>query len=112
MNKIYPEEVRAQTDIIVQTLQQCGFFDNEELTDSTFAKKYINDILTEKFIAGGPLNLGSEKEVEDHLNKIIGGSICYQLKEMGFLDSYEDENVSEVFFLTEKGKELKRKLSH
>lgn len=110
MKRIYPKEVKQHTSEIIKVLKEAGFFEEEELTDTTFTEKYINDILTEKFIAGEPLNLGTEKEIDDHLNKIIGGSICHQLKEQGFLDSYEDEDTKEIFFLTEKGKELKKNL--
>jgi len=34
----------------------------------------------------------------------------YELKEQGVMDSYEDENTEEQFFLTEKGKELTKNI--
>jgi hypothetical protein len=38
------------------------------------------------------------------------GCINYELKSSGYLDSYEDEDTPEVFFMTAKGQELKQKL--
>jgi len=56
--------------------------------------------------------LWTEDEFEVILQKIIVGSILYELKENGVLNSYEDENTEETFFLTEKGKLLKDELKN
>jgi hypothetical protein len=45
-----------------------------------------------------------EEEFETVLREIVAGSILYDLKKKGLVESYQDENVEELFFLTEKGK--------
>jgi DNA-binding PadR family transcriptional regulator len=34
----------------------------------------------------------------------VAGSILYELKDKGYVNSYEDDNTEEMFFLTKKGK--------
>jgi DNA-binding PadR family transcriptional regulator len=50
--------------------------------------------------------------MEGFLKDIIAGSILYQLKEKGYVNSYEDENTDEVFFLTEEGREYVKNISN
>ena len=69
------------------------------------------DKLTEKFIIGelaedgiDNMFLFTEDEFEQMLKEMITGSILYELKDKGLVDSYEDDSTEEVFFLTKKGK--------
>ena len=48
--------------------------------------------------------------MDQFLREIIAGSLLYELQEQGILDSIEDENNEERFFLTEKGKEIAKNL--
>ena len=108
MIKVYNEQVRQKTKEIIDVLIEVELF--AELKGTTeFAEKYLGDVLTNKFIKGLPLDLGTEQEVEAHIERIITGSVYYELKEKGYLDSYEDEETPEVFFMTEKGKLLNEK---
>jgi hypothetical protein len=108
MEKVYPTEVKDVAAGLINVLKESGFFEDEDFQNTEFAEKYIREILLEKFLAGTSLDLGDDEETNKHLDKIIDGSIFYQLKKKGFVDSYEDENTKEVFFLTEKGRELRR----
>jgi len=107
MDKIYQPEIIIKTHEIIDLLINIDFFKDNEIENTDFAKKYLNDKLTEKFINGeiNNVDIFSEDEMGIILQEIITGSILYQLKDKGYINSYEDENVSEVFFLTEEGKE-------
>ncbi len=107
MDKIYQPEIIIKTYEIIDLLISIDFFKDNEIENTDFAKKYLNDKLTEKFINGeiNNVDIFSEDEMGIILQEIITGSILYQLKDKGYINSYEDENVSEVFFLTEEGKE-------
>jgi len=37
---------------------------------------------------------------------MVAGSVLNELKNSGLVDSYEDDNTEEMFFLTKKGKKL------
>jgi hypothetical protein len=109
MERVYPQEVKDVASAIVNLLKEDGFFDNEEFKTTAFAEKYFREVLLEKFLNGTSLDLGDDDEMSRHLDKVIDGSIFYELKEKGFIDSYEDADTKEVFFLTEKGREYRRK---
>jgi hypothetical protein len=112
MEKVITKEVKQKTQEIIKILTEDGFFETLEICTSTaFAEKYLNQVLTDKLINGLPLDLGDEREMDEHLDKIIGGSVCYDLKQKGFLDSYEDEDTPETFFVTEQGRKLQEQLS-
>ena len=68
------------------------------------------DIFTEKFINGSltdeDTELFTENEFDTLLKELVAGSILFELKEKGFIDSYEDDNTEEMFFLTDEGKKL------
>jgi predicted transcriptional regulator len=40
------------------------------------------------------------------LREIVAGSVLYELKDKGLVDSYQDDTTEEMFFLTKKGKKL------
>lgn len=107
MDKIYQPTVIKKTDEIIKTLIDSQFFSDYEITDYTFAKTYLKDVLTEKFILGSleDEDIFNEDEFMKCLNEILVGSILNQLKQKGFVDSMEDENMEESFFLTTKAKE-------
>ena len=46
----------------------------------------------------------TEDEFEVILRELVAGSVLYELKDKGLVDSYEDDNTEEMFFLTEEGK--------
>ena len=111
MNKIYQPIVIEKANDIIESLSD--FFFDYEIESLDFAKEYMYDKLTEKFIAGeleedevGNILLFTESEFEIVLKEIIAGSILYELKDKGLVESYEDSTTEETFFLTKKGKKL------
>jgi hypothetical protein len=111
MNKIYQPIVIEKANDIIESLTD--FFNDYQIESLNFAKEYMCDRLTEKFIAGeleedeiGNLFLFTENEFEQILKELIAGSILYELKDKGLVESYEDSTTEETFFLTKKGKKL------
>ena len=111
MDKIYQPIVIEKCDIILESLTE--FFEDYEIESLDFAKKYLCDKLTDKFILGeldeeeeDSLFLFTEEEFEVILKELIAGSVLYDLKKKGYVESYEDDTTDEMFFLTKKGKKF------
>ena len=106
----YQPVVLEHTENLIKGLEEAEFFKDYEIEDLTYAKSYLNELFTEKFIKG-QLDIGEdspplfdESEFEKMLREIAAGSVLYDLKKMGYIDSYEDNTTEEMFFLTKKGK--------
>jgi len=113
MSKIYQPIVIEMTNEIITDLVETEFFSDYEIQSTEFAKKYLLDKLTEKFILGELENdedefLGvfNDDEFEVVLREIVAGSILYELKDKGYVNSYEDDKTEETFFLTEEGRKM------
>jgi hypothetical protein len=108
MSKVYQPIVLEMSENLLQGLIESEFFNDYEITDLTFAKQYILEAVNEKYILdllGGEIDeLFSEIEFTKMLQEIVAGTVLHELKEGGFLNSYEDDSTEEMFFLTEKGK--------
>lgn len=107
-----PSVVLEHTETIIGALRDSFFFDDYAIGEE-FATKTFIKLITELYVSNPSLDepfFWTEEEFEVILQKIITGSIMYQLKEEGIMDSYEDENTEETFFLTEKGKEYKNNI--
>lgn len=116
MNKIYQPIVIEMANDIITDLTESEFFADYEIQSTVFAEKYLLDKLTDKFILGELENeddefLGvfNDDEFEVVLREIVAGSVLYELKEKGLVDSYEDDTTEEMFFLTKKGKRVMKK---
>ena len=116
MNKIYQPIVIEMTNDIITDLTESEFFADYEIQSTVFAEKYLLDKLTDKFILGELerdddefLGVFNDDEFEVVLREIVAGSVLYELKEKGLVDSYEDETTEEMFFLTKKGKRVMKK---
>jgi hypothetical protein len=116
MNKIYQPVVIEMMNEIISDLTESLFFEDYDIQSTVFAEKYLLDKLTEKFILGELENeddefLGvfNDDEFEVVLREIVAGSVLYELKEKGLVDSYEDDTTEEMFFLTKKGKRVMKK---
>ena len=101
------------TRSLSSVLTETNFFSDYDLENTDFAKTYLLDKLTEKFISGEydmeEDEFFEEEEFETVLREIVAGTILYDLKKKGFVESYDDEITEELFFLTEKGKKLLKK---
>lgn len=113
MSKAYQPIVVEETENMIQGLIESGFFNDYEIYDYTFARNHILDLLTEKYINGlledEEGELFTEDEFTKILQQIVAGTLLYELKEKGLINSYEDDNTEETFFLTEEGKKLLKK---
>ena len=116
MSKIYQPVVIEMTNDIISDLVESEFFSDYEIQSTEFAEKYLLDKLTEKFILGELekdedefLGVFNDDEFEVVLREIVAGSVLYELKEKGLVDSYEDDSTEEMFFLTEEGKKHMKK---
>lgn len=116
MSKIYQPIVIEMTNDIISDLVETEFFKDYEIESTEFAKKYLLDKLTDKFILGELENeddefLGvfNDDEFEVVLREIVAGSVLYELKDRGLVESYEDDTTEEMFFLTKKGKRVMKK---
>ena len=114
--KTYQPIVLEKTEEMITILKESKFFRDYEIEDLTFAKNYLNDKFTEKFIAGEleedmeiVMEIFDEDEFGEVIRSIIAGSVLYELKDKGYVSSYEDENTEEIFFLTEEGKTYMKK---
>lgn len=116
MKTTYQPEVVHQTELVIEGLKDSQFFDDYEITDLTYARQYLNDFFTQKFINGELENeiedLFTEEEFEVILREIAAGTVLYELKQKGLVDSYEDDRTEEMFFLTEEGKKFVKKLDN
>lgn len=117
MSKVYQPFITEQVNEIIEILEETNFFRDHELTDKTFAVNYLSDNLTSKFITGkidsNTRELFTEDEFTQILKEIIAGTVLNELKDKGYINSYEDENTEEVFFLTPEGREyLKNKIDN
>jgi hypothetical protein len=110
MNKVYQPIVIEETEHFIEGLKESNFFEDYEIKDLTFARTHLLDIFTEKFINGllndDEIELFTEDEFDILLKELVAGSILFELKGKGWIDSYEDENTEEMFFLTDEGKKF------
>lgn len=108
----YQPIVLEHTENLIKGLEEAEFFKDYEIEDLTYTRNYLNDLFTEKFIKGELDNedesipLFNEPEFEKMLREVAAGSVLYDLKKMGYIDSYEDNTTEEMFFLTKKGKKF------
>jgi hypothetical protein len=109
MGKVYQPIVINETETLLQGLIDSNFFKDYEIENILFAREYLLEIMNEKYISGllGEENdeLFNEEEFTKILQEIIAGTILSELKKNGYINSYEDDDTEEMFFLTEKGKE-------
>lgn len=110
MSKIYQPIVIEETNNFIEGLSESGFFEDYQIVDLTFTNQHLLDLMTEKFITGeldGEDNeLFTEDEFTKLLQELVAGSILYELKLKGYINSYEDDKTGETFFMTEDGKKL------
>jgi len=109
MARYQPIVIEKTTEILC-ILEESNFFKDYEIENFDFAIKYLNDKLTEKFILGKldeeNDDIFEEEEFNVILREIIAGTILTELKHKGLVNSYEDDNTEELFFLTQKGKKM------
>jgi len=111
MKNIYQPIVMEKASEIVLLLRESDFFNEYEIEDESYALEFFCDKLTTKFINGdldedSLENIFNQDDMEEFLKEIVTGSLLYELQKKGIIDSIEDENNEERFFLTDKGREI------
>lgn len=111
-NTIYPEAVIEQVEYILkEVFADNQFFIENDIRDFDLgmetARKCMSDLFTEKFIAGEELMFSDEEELHKLLCKINAETALRSLAKKGLIDYYfDDDKKEDVFFLTEKGKQV------
>jgi len=115
MGKYQPKIIQITEDII-NGMEYDGFLKRFNITNIDFIKKYLLDLLTEKFINddlededGG---IFTEEEFDKMLIDIVKKHAIQTLVNDGVINTYEDETTDEVVFLTKKGKKLMEELKN
>jgi hypothetical protein len=105
----YLPKIEAIADDIIETLIEDEFFKDFEIEDYTYTRKRFCDELTTKFLLNGlednGISIFNEDEFDKILKEVIAEDMLRTLQKRGLINSYEDDNTEEVFFLTEKGRE-------
>jgi hypothetical protein len=103
---MYQPVVVQKMEEIINYLIESKFFEENEIGDLEFSKNYLLDALTQKFIDG---NLDGEIFTEEEfitcLKEMVAGSVLNELKKKGYVETYDDEEKGELYFLTQKGKD-------
>jgi hypothetical protein len=116
MKPIYQPIVLRHAENIIEAFNESGFFEDYEIEDKSYTMGYLCDKLTDKFILG-ELNevideyVFTEDEMEKILREIIAGTYLTELQDKGFIDSIQDAEDQERFFLTDMGKEWAERIN-
>jgi hypothetical protein len=111
----YQPFIIEEAERIVELLDSTGFFEEFQIENKDFTIEYFCDKLTKKFVEGKLDEDGSPftiDEMDKILNEIVIGTTLHDLQKSGIIDSIEDENNEERFFLTNKGKEIATKIKN
>lgn len=114
-NKVYQPIVIEKVNIIIDSLDESDFFNENDIKDKTFAFNIICEKLTEKFILGELENgdgIFNEDEFHQLLSEIVATHHLENLKKKGLVNSIENEYGEEVFFLTDLGKDEAKKITN
>jgi len=115
MGKTYQPIVIELRDLLIDDITEIGFFEENNITSLDYTKEVLSNSLTEKFIQGELDNedgIFTEEEFSDILLRIETKNRLDSLVKKGLINFYsEDENSSnDLFFLTEKGREVTKLL--
>lgn len=103
----YPYSVSEFSGNLVDGLKEIGFFEEEpDVNPSILFKNFCEEFMP-KWIEGREPEeyLENEEVFQNVIVRSITESVLTDLKARGMVDSIEDENGEEVFFLTTIGKE-------
>lgn len=113
MEKYYQPKVVKESESLIIALKESNFFEDYEINDLTFTKERVLEFMTQKYIDNSINGDGeitfTEEEFGKLLRDIVAGTLLYELKSKGLVNSYEDENTEQTFFLTEEGREYLKK---
>ena len=111
---MYQQKVKEKAVQIIEVIDNTGFFEENGIENKDYAFDKICEKLTEKFIIGeldeGPCFSVSEMDII--LKEIIVMNILGKLINDGIVQSYQDDDNEEVFFLTDLGRKVGESLGY
>jgi DNA-binding transcriptional regulator YhcF (GntR family) len=114
MDNVYQPIVIEKSLEIIESLTESGFFSEMNIKTKDFAHEHLCKKLTKKFIEGKLSNddeVFTIEEMDKILTEILVGTVLLELESEGIVETIEDENNEQVFFLTAKGKEIATKIN-
>jgi hypothetical protein len=107
MKKTYQPLVIKRANETIEALKEIHFFEDKEISSTDYAQIRLCDILTENFINGELTEtdpIFTEEEFNIYIKEVVVHNVLEGLVKKGIVGSYEDDDVEEVFFMTEEGK--------
>jgi hypothetical protein len=107
----YPQEVETYLNGIYESLVDDGFYFDEDIVEFGYeaTRKVAGPMLLEQWL-NGEMNFEEDGWFEKMLKLIIVHGRMMSLEKKGFVGSIDDEHGDEVFFATESGRELLKKM--
>jgi len=102
---IYPEQVLQRGNELFEGLKEAGYLEPDAEIDNSLLLENLCKFFLGKFLDGADLSITEDECDEIYIISGINTSLN-TLIEKGLFDSIEDENGEEIFFMTEKGKQL------
>ena len=99
----YPKPVAELTEKLLDGLEEEKFFESEQ-ADYNITFRRFADLALKKWINGDDIEDFTEDEFSQILRFSMVETDLLRLSERGLLDSIENEEGEEMYFLTEKGK--------
>jgi hypothetical protein len=104
---MYPQSVNEFVAQVVQSLDESGFLTENDV-DKESATKAFGEVVFKRWKRGDDLVMSEEDAIKGMQLSIFESSMK-RLVSKKMVDSIEDENGEEIFFLTEKGKDYANK---
>jgi hypothetical protein len=108
---VFPQSVEDYLTELINAIDGLDFFKSPEIPEGyeNNAKVHFwnlsGEFVLNKFIDGNDLLL-NDVELEDSLNRSIIGACLDSLLDQGMINTIENEEGENVFWITDKGKEI------
>lgn len=102
VSKDYPDAVQELVNTTMEVAYAYNLIDD---LDPAVLEELLCESALQKFIVGGEMRW-DEQEFLETVGIATAHSHINRLKELGFVDSIEDETGEEIIWVTDKGKEL------
>lgn len=101
---MYPQVVENRVNEVVESLNESGFLTENDV-DEESAREVFGKIIFDRWKQGEELVM-TEEEATNGLKDAIVTATFKSLMNKGLLDSIKDETGEDMFFLTDRGKEI------
>jgi hypothetical protein len=110
VSKNYPEAVQDLVNLTMMVAKESGIVGAHANADPDILEDLLCKLALDKFLGNGEMHWG-EEEFVDCCNQAVAHTMIRDLKNEGLVDSIEDENGDEVVWITEKGREITRRIT-